>query len=136
MSIDLTGIAVAVIAVAVVVLGIVVRSLMLDARAAATLGNAVRNSLGAIQQARDAAMKDWHAVQAVTIPDVPESLVPGVQYVLDHAGKEAARFRIGPAAIADKIWAQMGLAAIAAGPKPAPGWVDPTNRLLGQRSAA
>ena len=48
-----------------------------------------------------------------SIRGVPDSLAPGVQYVLDHAGVEAERFGISPAAIADKVVAQIGLAQIA-----------------------
>ena len=78
----------------------------------AVLGQAVKNSLGAMQQASTLAAQELRP--HVSIRGVPDSLTPGVQYVLDHAGPEAARFGITPAAIADKVVAQIGLAQIAA----------------------
>lgn len=115
MQIDLTGIACSVIAGVFSILAIVVPMLISsrvkDAQAAATLTAAVKNSLGAMQQASTEAALALgpHA----TIPGVPPGLEPGVQYVLDHAGAEAARFGITTPAIADKIVAQLGLAEIA-----------------------
>lgn len=82
-----------------------------DAAAAATLNNAVKNSLGAIEQATDEAVRK--AAPHTAIPGVTPQMAVGIQYTLDHAGAEAARFGITPAAIADKINAQIGLAKIA-----------------------
>lgn len=91
-----------------------------DAAAAATLNNAVKNSLGAIEQATDEAVRK--AAPHTVIPGVTPQMAVGIQYTLDHAGAEAARFGITPAAIAEKINAQIGLAkiAVAEGQQPAP----------------
>ncbi len=115
MTVDLTGIACSIIAgvfsILAIVLPMLISSRIKDAQAAATLTVAVKNSLGAMQQA------STEAALALgphcSIRGVPDSLAPGVQYVLDHAGVEAERFGISPAAIADKVVAQIGLAQIA-----------------------
>ena len=115
-SINLTGIATSLIAGVFAVLGIVIPLLInariKDAQAASTLGNAVKNSLGAIEQAATVGVSTLKPT--ITIPGVSPSVASGVQYVLDHAGTEAARLNITPAAIADKVNAQLGLAKIAA----------------------
>ena len=117
MTFDLTGIIVAVIggvfSVATIVVGAWISSRMKDAQAASVLGAAVKNALGAMQQATQGAVTAQRPT--VTLPllaSVPQ-LAVGVQYVLDHAGAEATRFGITPIAIADKINAQIGLANIA-----------------------
>jgi len=114
MTVDLTGISVAVIAGVFSILAIVVPMLisahMKDKQAAEVLGAAVRNSLGALQQASTATVLQMHL--HTTIPGVPDGLAPGVQYVLDQAGPEAERLGIQPIAIAKKVSAQVGLKAI------------------------
>lgn len=119
MILDLTGIATAVIAgvfsVLAIVLPLLINARIKDSQAAATLGAAVRNSLGAMQIATEGVLTNLHPTIALpVIPGAPPQLASGVQYVLDHAGTEAARFGITPAAIADKINAQIGLDNIAA----------------------
>ena len=115
MTYDLTGLATAVIAGVFSILAIVVPMLisahMKDKQAAEVLGAAVRNSLGALQQASTAMVQE--SAPHVVLRGVPESLAPGVAYVLLHAGDEAARFGITADAIASKVAAQVGLAAIA-----------------------
>lgn len=115
-TIDLTGVAVSIIAGIFGVLGVVIpfwlQGHIKDQDAAVTLNNAVKNSLGAIQQAATTAVETLKP--SVPIPGVAASLTPGVQYVLDHAGDEMKRLNITPAAVADKIDAQIGLAKIAA----------------------
>jgi len=123
MTIDLTGVIVAVIGGAFSIVGTVflawLQSHMKDQAAAATIGNAVKNSLGVIQQASTDAVGKWRP--AVTIPGVPSNLAVGVQYVLDNATQELARFTdITPQKIAGKIEAQIGLASIATAASPAP----------------
>jgi hypothetical protein len=117
MTIDLTGIATTLIAgvfsVLAVVIPMLINARMKDTAAAAALSSAVKNSLGALEQASAGAVVS--AKPVVTIPGVSAALAPGVQYVLDHAGDEAARFGLTPEAIADKVSAQIGLAKIAAG---------------------
>lgn len=114
-SVDLTGIATSVIAGVFGILGIVVpyviNARMKDKQAADVLSDAVRNSLGAIQQTSTAAVAA--AKPSVQIPGVAASLAPGVQYVLDHAGPEMARLGVTQASVAEKVEAQIGLANIA-----------------------
>lgn len=86
---------------------------MKDQTAAATIGTAVNNALGAVQQAVDAGIKS-HPLQA-QIPGITPAAAAGVQYVLDNAGSELARFTdITPATIASKIDAKIGLTKSAA----------------------
>lgn len=110
---DLTNILLAVISGVVTILGIVISAVlnnrMKDKQAAATLSNAIMNSLGA----GEAALRGQVIAVGpkVTLPaGVPASLLPNIQYVMDHAGDEAARFGITPTAIASKILAQQGSA--------------------------
>lgn len=79
-----------------------------DKQAALAVSNAVKNALGKIQQAGQAAA-EGEIQQLHPHLNVPDYLAPGVQYVLDHAGTEAARFGLTPEGIADKIVAQLGL---------------------------
>jgi hypothetical protein len=112
-TIDLTSI----INTAIVgVLGIIsavflawLQSHMKDQAAALAVSNAVKNSLGAIQQAATSTVIAYHPT--VTVPVTPQ-MAAGVQYVLDNAGDEAARLGITQEKIASKIDAQIGLANI------------------------
>lgn len=81
-----------------------------DTQAAAVLSNAVTNSLGAIKNAEDANLQ--RSPLTFAIPGVTPAVGAGIQYVLDHAGDEAARFGITPEGIADKIGAKLGLAKL------------------------
>jgi hypothetical protein len=114
MVIDLTGVATSCIAgffgVLSVLLPAVVNARMKDTAAAAALGEAVRNSLGAMQQAGTVAAQTL--APHVSIPGVPDRLAPAVQYVIANAGDEADRLGITPEGIAGKVLAQVGLAEI------------------------
>jgi hypothetical protein len=79
----------------------------------------VTNSLGAMQQAAEGSVISGHP--QILLTGVSPALGVGVQYVMDHAGDEAARFGITPASIADKINARVGLASIASNPGSRPG---------------
>ena len=130
MTLDLTGVIVAIIggffSVVTIVVGGLISSRMKDQQAAAALDAAVRNALGAIQQAGQEAILSKRPRIAVSLNEFSPAMATGVQYVLDHAGPEAARFGVSPSAIADKINAQIGLAnikcnlATAASPAPSP----------------
>ena len=116
MTLDLTSIAVAFIAASVP--GITAYFLywlsqhMKDQQAAAAIGKAVANAVGVLQIAATSEIQEMHPT--VTIPGVPASLTPGVQYVLDQTADELARFpKITPIDIAKKLDAQVGLANIA-----------------------
>ena len=113
MTVDLTGVAVAATGGFFSVLGIVITawitSHIKNQAAAVTINNAVKNSLGAIQQA---ATSEIRALRP-QLPGVPDSLAPGVQYVLDQAGPEMERLGITPEKVAAKVEAQIGLANVA-----------------------
>jgi len=123
--VDFTAIAVAVVGGVFAIIGAVATALinshMKDAQAATTLGNAVSNAMGAVQNAIDTGITS-HPLQA-TIPGISAPMAAGVQYAMDHAGDEAIRLGVSPAEIADKIDAKLGLAKIpppaAAAPVPA-----------------
>ena len=110
--IDYTPIVVEVCSGLLTITGIVatalVKKYVTDTTSATALNNAIGNSLGAVQNAEEAMLKS-HPLQAQLPSSVSPAAAAGVQYVLDHAGAEAARFGITPAAIADKINARMGL---------------------------
>lgn len=86
------------------------QSHMKDKQAALVVSNAVKNSLGAIQQAGVNYVTSLSP--EVHIPGVSPQLATGIQYVLNNAGPEAARLGITPEGIASKIDAQIGIAAI------------------------
>jgi hypothetical protein len=113
MTVDLTGIAVAATGGFFSVLGLVavawIQSHMKDQTAAATMTAAIKNSLGAMQQAATSEIQTIHP----QIAGVPANLQPGVQYVIDNAGDEMTRLGVTPAAVAQKVEAQIGLANIA-----------------------
>ena len=119
MTFDLTGIIVAVIggvfSVITLLVGYAITSRMKDTQSAGVLGAAVKNALGAMQQAAQGVVTAQHPTIALPpMPGASPQLAIGVQYVLDHAGGEAARFGVTPDAIADKISAQIGLVKLAA----------------------
>ena len=112
--IDFTAITIAVVGGVFAVIGAVATALVnknvKDKQAADTLNTAITNSLGAVQNAVDTGLTA-HPLQKSVIGLSP-AMAAGVQYTLDHAGDEAKRLDITPAAIADKIEARMGLAKI------------------------
>ena len=85
---------------------------MKDQQAALTVANAVKNSLGAMQQAATAGIQAARPSIALP-PGAPPQLATGLQYALDNAGDEAKRLGITPEVLAQKITAQVGLANIA-----------------------
>jgi hypothetical protein len=132
--VDLTGIAVCVIGGIFSIVGTVftvwLQGHMKDQAAAATVSAAVRNSLGAMQQAATVSIKAMDP--RLPLPtSVPPDLAVGVQYVLDHAGDEAKRLGVTKELIASKVSAQIGLAniatnqATAASDAPSPAPLDP-----------
>jgi len=133
MTVDLTGIAVSVIAGIFGVVGPLflwwLQQHIKNETAKATFSNALTNGLGMIQQAAEGTVRALHP--KIDLPGVPEALKPGVQYVLTHAGDEAARLGNTPLEIAEKLIAREGTASIAsniaaagaAGPTPKP--LDP-----------
>lgn len=136
MTIDLTQIILAAIAGAFAVVKLLIDAYatktMKDGAAAATLDSAIGNALGAIQQEAQAlAASKSRSITFDSMPGVPPELAVGVQYVLNHAGDEAARFGITPALIAGKIGARIGLKnietniAIAASPATSPAPLAP-----------
>ncbi len=77
-----------------------------DEQAVATLNKALDNGLGAMQQAVELGIRS-HPLQS-DLPGVPPATAAGVQYVLDHAKDELARFGIDEVAVADKLNARLG----------------------------
>jgi hypothetical protein len=114
MVVDLTGVACACIAGAFsllsVLLPMIINARMKDKQAADALCSAVRNSLGALQQASMSAARALHPEAAIS--GIPVTLQPAVAYVLEHAGPEAERLGVTPEKIASKVQAQIGLAEI------------------------
>ena len=115
-SIDLTQIILALIGGSVTILGGVlvalINSRMKDAAAATVLSNAVTNALGAMRQAADGSVRAL--APKVYVPGLSPDIAVGVNYMLNHAGEEAARFGITPEKLAEKINARIGVEKIAA----------------------
>lgn len=109
MTIDLTGIAVAATGGIFSTLGIVllaiIQAKIKNQQARDVLSAAIGNSLGAMQKAATSEIQVLHP----QIAGVPDSLAPGVRYVLDQAGSEAESLGVTPASIAAKIEAKLGL---------------------------
>ncbi len=119
-TIDLTQVIIAALTGVITIVSIVatalVNSKIKDANARAVLDNAVTNGAGAmLQAAKGIVTAD---APKVTIPGIPATSAVGVQYVLDHAGDEAARFGVTPEAIADKLNAKVGVLTAAPGAVP------------------
>ena len=120
--IDFTPIVVAIVGGLFSVIGSVfllwLQSHMKDQAAAATIGAAVKNGLGAAQNAIDAGLTA-HPLQATLPAGTSPAVAAGVAYVLSQAGPEATRLGITPGAIAAKVAAQLGLVKAAAAAAPA-----------------
>lgn len=112
MVVDLTGIAVAAVGGFFSVLGLVLVAIiqlkLKDKAMADLLASAVRNSLGKIQQATEAQIRDAQFLH----PTLPPDLAVGTQYIVDHAPEALEHFGITPAAVADKVEAAIGLTEI------------------------
>lgn len=110
-AIDFTAIILALIGGAFTIVGAiataVINSRMKDDSSKETIRAAVQNALGAMEMATKGLVKDIKP--EVQLLGVTPKMQTGVQYVLDHAGDELARFGITPAAVADKLVAQIGL---------------------------
>jgi hypothetical protein len=114
-TIDFTAIAVAAVGGVFSVLSAVAMALISryvkNETARQVLNAAVTNSIGALQRAtQETITRD---ARELRLPPQLVQYTPAVQYVLDHAKKEADRFGIKPTAIANKIDARLGLANIA-----------------------
>jgi len=119
MTVDLTGIATAVIGGVFSLLGIwlmfVIQSKVKNPQMAQQLQNATTNALGAIQKASEAEIQRSAALH----PTVPRNLAPGVEYLTTHAAEAIGYFgNIADSALAAKLDAKIGLAKIAAGDAP------------------
>jgi hypothetical protein len=137
-TIDFSAVAVAVIGGVFTVIqayaNAQINKLDTDKQSATVLEAAMKNSLGALQQATEGAAKGYIKPVTVQLPAQYAGVAVAVQYVLDHAGDEAARFGLTPEAIAEKIIARIGVASIqsniqsaaAPGPTTVPLGVVPT----------
>jgi hypothetical protein len=119
MTIDLTGVAASCLAAVISIAGSLflawLQSHMKDQAAAATLGAAVQNALGAAQNAADDGLAS-HPLQVKLPAGTSPAVAAGVSYVLDQAGPEMTRLGVTPDAVAAKVAAQIGLAKVAAAP--------------------
>ncbi len=120
MSIDLTGVAVSVVGAFLSALATIflawLQSHMKDQAAAATIGAAVKNAVGAVQQATEIGIQS-HPLLYKLPPGTPAPTAAGVQYVLDHAGPELERFSgITLEDVTEKVNAQLGLVKAAGFP--------------------
>ncbi len=115
MTMDLTGLAVAIIGGLFLVINTLalrwVQNHVKNETDKAVLSTALTNGLGMAQAAAEGAVGALHP--RISIPGVPDALAPGVAYVLQHAGDEAARLGNTPKEIAEKLIAREGLSAIA-----------------------
>ena len=111
---DLTAFLTAVMAAILGLIGAIATALinarMKDQQAAKIIDAAIGNAIGAGQLYATDAIVSLHAGMAV--PALTPAMMVMVQYALDHAGPELARYGITPAAVADKITARLGLRAI------------------------
>ena len=135
MTVDLTQILIAVIGGVFSIVGAVflawLQAHIKDEAARAAITAAVKNSLGAAQQAVQQGVEYAHP--EVTIPGVSPAMAAAVGYVLTQEGPAVARLAdMTQEKIAGKIEAQLGLVniatnqAIAASPSPAtPSPLDP-----------
>jgi hypothetical protein len=112
-EIDLTDVIVALInALMPIVIAVavgIINAKIKNQQMATLLGNAVRNSLGAVQQ---------HATNKlisnrVVVPGFSPEINAGVDYVLRHAKEAIDHYKMDHAKIAEKIQVQLGLADIA-----------------------
>lgn len=130
-EVHLTEVLVSLIYVAGPVIGAVAVALInarvKDEQLRQVLANAAKNAVGVVQQAGTGAVRSLDP--RIPAGVVPERLVPGVQYMLDHAGEAVERWGITPEKLAEKITAQIGLKAIesniAINASPAPVVVEP-----------
>lgn len=98
-----------------------------DAQLREQLANAARNAVGAVQQGASGMIQRLDPRLPAGI--IPDRLVPGVQYMLEHAGEAVSRFGLTPEKLAEKVVAQIGLkeidSNIAINASPAPVVVPP-----------
>jgi hypothetical protein len=116
MTVDLTGIAASLVAgvftILSIVLPVLINAHVKNQSAASTLDKAVGNSLGTLANLATSALASSKVV--VSIPGVPAALMPGVQYVIDHASDEMKQLGVTSTAVASKIDARLGLAKMEA----------------------
>jgi hypothetical protein len=109
-TVDLTPIAVAfsgsLFSVVAAVLTYLINTRLKSTQNAKVLADAVRNSIGFAEAASVDVINQAH--YRVEVPGLSPKAQTRLQYVLDHAGEEAASFGITQQAIADKITAQIG----------------------------
>jgi hypothetical protein len=112
MTLDLTGIAASCLAAVISIVGSLflawLQSHMKDQQAAVTVGRAVQNALGVVQNAVDTRLTA-HPLLANLPSGTSPAVAAGVQYVLSQAGAEVDRINSDPTKIAGKIEAQLGL---------------------------
>lgn len=131
MEISLTEVLVSLIGTAGTIIAAVAVALInqriKDAQLRDVIANAAKNAVGIVQQGATGMVQRLDPRVPAGI--VPDRLVPGVRYMLDHAGEAIERFGITPEKLAEKITAQIGLreieSNIAINASPAPVVVPP-----------
>lgn len=132
MEISLTQVLVSLIGTAGTIIAAVAVALInqrvKDAQLRDVITNAAKNAVGIVQQSATGMVERLDPrIPAGSL--IPDRLVPGVQYMLDHAGEAVERFGITPDKLAEKITAQIGLkeieSNIAINASPAPVVVPP-----------
>jgi hypothetical protein len=115
-TIDWTPIVLAIVSGVFSVIGIVattlINSRMKSQQAATSLGNAVKNSLGAVQNAIDDGLTTHPLLTTLPAGTSPQ-VAAGVQYILNQAGPEMATLGVTPDQVAGKVEAQIGLSRAA-----------------------
>jgi len=97
----------AAIAVAIPLCSAWIASHIKDKQAADALNTTLQNGLGAMQQAVQSGIST-HPLQ-LQLPYTTAPMAAGIQYVLDHAPAELARFGITTDMIEQKLSARLGL---------------------------
>lgn len=114
MEADVTTLAILLFIVMLNVIGAIgvyfVQKRIKDAQLRDVLANAVRNSVGIGGQVGTILIS--RAKPKIDLDFVPEFLQPKVAYVIEHADDAIKRFGITPEKIAEKVVAQIGIAAI------------------------
>ena len=113
--IDLTAIInsliAAVFSVVISVVGLYIQKHVKDANSAAVIESAVKNSLGALQQAVSNGVTTLDP--RFQLPAKLQSFTPAVSYVLTHVPDALTRLGVTPEMVAQKVEAQLGLQSIA-----------------------
>jgi hypothetical protein len=109
-SVDLTAVVIALNSGVITIIGgiltYIIDTRMKNTQNAKVLADAIHNSIGFVAAASETVITAAHP--QVTVKGISPETQAQLQYVLDHAGSEAASFGITQEAILDKITAAIG----------------------------